>query len=136
MDFIRDKMVTKKVNQTNLEDEVLIKGLIHIFTHELLNKNDGEILERYDLLGQPLLLVSMKGKRCMVALNTIYDTPKHAEDRDMDKYYHEEIKQIAAINKALPFIAHFKVDSKVNKTELTDEQCRTCITFKGMVPVK
>jgi hypothetical protein len=136
MNFIRDKMVTKKVNQTNLEDEVLNKGLIHIFTHELLNKNDGEILERYDLLGQPLLLVSMKGKRSMVALNTLYDTPKYAEDKDIEKYYHEEIKLIAGINKALPYIAHFKVDSKVNKTELTDEQCRTCITFKGMVPVK
>jgi hypothetical protein len=137
MDFIRNRMVMKKASQSNVDEDTINQGMIHVFTQEVLMPNKGEILEEYELIGQPLLLVLMNGDRTMVALNPIYeDSPQNSQDKDMDKYYREEIKQIAAINSAKPFIAHFAVSHNHKSSESNGHNCLTCLKYKGTVPVK
>jgi hypothetical protein len=137
MNFIRDKMGIKKTNPTNVSDSTINKGMIHVFTQEVLIPNKGEILEEYSLLGQPLLLVFMSGKRSMVALNPMYqDSPKHSQDKDMEKYYTEEIKEIAGINNAKPFMAYFAVTHNHKSSEPDGHDCTLCLSYKGTAPVK
>jgi hypothetical protein len=137
MNFIRDKMGIKKTNPTNVSDSTINKGMIHVFTQEVLIPNKGEILETYSLLGQPLLLVFMSGKRSMVALNPMYqDSPKHSQDKDMEKYFTEEIKEIAGINNAKPFMAYFAVTHNHKSSEPDGHDCTLCLSYKGTAPVK
>ena len=137
MNFIRDKMGIKKTNPTNASDSTINKGMIHVFTQEVLIPNKGEILEEYSLLGQPLLLVFMSGKRSMVALNPMYqDSPKHSQDKDMEKYFTEEIKEIAGINNAKPFMAYFAVTHNHKSSEPDGHDCTLCLSYKGTAPVK
>jgi len=136
MGFIRDKMVTKKANPSQFSNVTINKGMIHVFTQEVLIPHGGEILEKYELLGQPLLLVFMSGKRSMVALNPMYqDSPKHSQDKDMEKYFTEEIKQIAGINNAKPFMAYFALRHNHKKVELDEHDCTLCLSYKGTAPV-
>jgi hypothetical protein len=128
MNFIRDKMGIKKTNPTNGSDSTINKGMIHVFTQEVLIPNKGEILEEYSLLGQPLLLVFMSGKRSMVALNPMYqDSPKHSQDKDIEKYFTEEIKEIAGINNAKPFMAYFAVTHNHKSSEPDGHDCTLCL---------
>jgi|688.fasta_scaffold1310715_1 hypothetical protein len=136
MNFIRDKMVMKKTNPTNIPDSTINKGMIHVFTQEVLIPHGGEILEKYELLGQPLLLVYMDGKRTLVALNALYETPKQSQDRDMDAYYHSEILELAVINNAKPFMAYFAVTHNHKSSEPDGHDCTLCLSYKGTAPVK
>jgi hypothetical protein len=77
----------------------------------------------------------MSGKMSIVALNPIYqDSPKHSQDKDIEKYYTEEIKQIAGINNAKPFMAYFAVRHN-KKMEPDEHDCTLCLSYKGTAPV-
>lgn len=137
MDFIRNRMVTKKTSQVKVNEDTINQGMIHVFTQEVLKPNNGQILETYSLLGQPLLLVLLNGDRTMVALNPLYgDNTQNSQDKDMEKYYREEIKQIAGINNAKPFIAHFAVSHNHKSSQSNDHGCLTCLKYKGTTPIK
>jgi len=137
VDILRNNMQTKKNDKTDVDSKVLNQGMIHVFTYEVLKKHDGEILEKYELLGQPLLLVFMSGKRSMVALNALYeDRPKHTEDKTIEAAYKEEIKVLAALNNAKPFMAYFAVSHKHKDMEPEEGDCRLCLQYKGTAPLK